>query len=364
MKNLTLLATLTMVGTIIGAGIFGVPYVMSRAGVPVGLVYIALLGGAMVLTHGMYAKIAIATPGKHRLVGYARRHLGPGAARVASLTNPLGHLGALLAYLILAGIFLETLLGGSALFWTVAFFLATSFLLGLPFRRAEFIEGVLTWALLALALAVVYFVLPHARAGNLVAVNLGEWFVPYGVILFSLSGASAIPDMVESLRKNVRRSLVSTTVGTTIAVLMTALFGVVVAGATGSGTTDDAISGLVPVVGRWIVLGGAALGLLAVLTSFITIASNLKEQFEYDFKFSPASSWAITALVPFLAFLLGARSFIGVLGFVGAVFGVVDGILIMLIARRIIRGWLRAATVPLILLFLVGIVAEMITLRA
>lgn len=362
MKNPVLLATLSMVGTIVGAGIFGLPYVFSRAGVPVGIVYCVVLGAAAVMTHWLYAKVAEATPGKHRLVGYVHKHLGAGAAELASVTNPMGLLGSLLAYLILGGAFLSVLFGGSAVIWGVVFFVAMSLILLLPFRRMEGIEAWLTWLLIAAAVAVVAMVAPHIRLENLTQIHVSRWFVPYGVVFFSFGGLSVVPDIVETLGKKMKSVAIAVVSGTVASVVISAAFGIAIAGATGGATAQDAIGALVPVVGRAIVALGAVFGLLAVATSFLTIGENVKDQFRFDFKLSKFAAWATAIGLPLAAYLLGARDFIGVLGFVGAVFGVIDGALIALMARKVIKGHLRAFIIPLMVVFAAGLISELIAI--
>jgi len=362
MKNPVLLAALSIVGTIVGAGIFGLPYVFSQAGAPIGLLYCVILGAAAVMIHWLYAKVAEATPGRHRLVGYAHKHLGRAAAELASVTNPMGLLGSLLAYLILGGAFLAVLFGGSPVIWGLVFFAVMSLIIFLPFRRVEYLEGWLTWLLIIVAVIVVALVAPHVRVLNLTAVHASKWFLPYGVVFFSFGGLSVIPDIVESLNKKMKNVAAAIVGGTVFSVVLSAAFGLVVAGATGTNTASDAIGGLVPIVGRAIVASGAVFGLLAVATSFLTIGENIKEQFRMDFKFSATGAWAAAVGLPLAAYLFGARDFIGVLGFVGAVFGVIDGILIALMARKIIKSRLRVLIIPLMVVFAAGLVSEIIAI--
>jgi amino acid permease len=369
MKNPVLLASLSLIGAIVGAGIFGVPYVFSRAGVLPSLAYCVVLGLAVLLTHWLYALVAAATPGKHRLVGYAQRHLGKAASEIAGITNPMNLLGSLLAYIILGGGFFAALFGGSATIWGLVFFGIMAVLIILPFRKILFVEAGLTWLLIAAAAAIIAAVAPHIRAANLMTADAQQWFLPYGVIFFSFSGASVIPDLVESLGKNMKRIGAAIAIGTVASIVITAAFGVVVAGATGIDTTENAIAGLVPFVGRYIVSFGAVFGILAVATSFLAVGENLKEQFNLDFKFSLPVSWIASMGIPLAAFVFGARSLIAVIGFVGAVFGVIDGVLISLMAWKIsAKGtsarWrvLRLSVIPLMVVFALGIVSEIVYL--
>lgn len=362
MKNPVLLASLSLVGTIVGAGIFGIPYVFAQTGLSISLIYCVVLGGAALLTHWLYARVAAATPGKHRLVGYVHKHLGRGHAEVASVTNPMNLLGSLLAYLILGGGFLSALFGGSQVVWGIVFFAVMSLALILPFKRMEYIEVILTWLLIVACVGIILTVAPHVQIKNLMVFGSAKWFLPFGVVFFSFGGLSVIPDLVETLGKNLKKVGRAVALGTLISVALTAVFGLVIAATTGALTTENAIPGLIPFVGRYIVVAGAVFGLLAVATSFLTIGENVKDQFHLDFKMSLPAAWAAAIGIPLAAYLFGARNLISVLGFVGSVFGAIDGILIALMARRLVRGPLRWFIIPLIVVFLIGIASEVIYL--
>lgn len=363
MKNPVLLASLSLVGTIVGAGIFGIPYVFAQSGSWLSLAYCAVLGAAALLIHWFYAQVVAVTPGKHRLVGYVHKHLGPRQAEVVSVTSPMNMLGSMLAYLILGGGFLSTLFGGSAFVWSIAFLAALSLILLLPFGKVEFLEAGLSWLLIAAAVGIVIAVAPHIQIKNLTAFGAGRWFLPYGVVFFALSGASVIPDLVECLNKDMKKVWRAILIGTVVSVVITAVFGLAVAGVSGLATTQNAVLGLVPFVGRYIVAAGAVFGLLAIVTSFLAIGENLKEQFNMDFKMSLPASWMATVGIPLIAFLAGARDLISVLGFVGAVFGVIDGFLIALMAKKISTSRvLRRLMIPLIVVFTLGILSEIIPL--
>jgi amino acid permease len=330
--------------------------------VVVGLTYLLVLGMTAIVVHGFYVHIAASAPGKHRMVGHARRLLGPGAGWVVSVTNTVSFFGALLAYIILSGSFLSTFFGGTPFFWSLVFFLGMALLLALPFRRVERFEAFLTWLLLGVAFIIVILASRHVTLANLTAVHPAYWFLPFGVVFFSLGGASAVPDIVESLKKNHHQSVFASTAGTVIAMVVTAAFGIAIAGASGSATSPEAIAGLVPLIGRSIIALGAGFGFLAVATSFIVIGDNLKEQLTLDLKFPPKLAWVVSLVVPFGAYLIGARSFIGVIGFIGAIFGVIDGIIIILMAHTLKTVRLRWTMPLIILLFVLGFISEIVTL--
>ena len=72
MKNFVL-ATTTLVGAIVGLGIFGIPYTAARAGFFIVVIYIVILGIVALLIQLLYGEIVERTEGKHRLTGYTEK---------------------------------------------------------------------------------------------------------------------------------------------------------------------------------------------------------------------------------------------------------------------------------------------------
>jgi amino acid permease len=367
MKKIHLFSVIAMIGGIIGAGIFGVPYVFARSGVLIGSVYIVILGAAALFIHVFYAIIASETAGKHRLVGYVRKHLGERASDLIGFLNFIEFLGALLVYIILGGNFLAVIFGGSIGLWTAVFFIAVSAVLLLPLKKTDGFDVFLTCALIAVVVAIIAIILPKVSAANLLAVDPRNWFVPYGVIFFALGGSAVIPEIVELSRKNEASAIRAAAVGTIVSVLLIGLFGAVVAGVSGSGTTENAIAGLAPFFGRPIVLLGSVLGVFAVATQFIVIGSNVRDQFVYDFKMPRFVSWALAVGLPLAVYFLGARDFVGIIGFLGATTSAITGFVIVFVAEKIMKKKreftvLRRFAFPLMLLFVAGLAAEIVSL--
>ncbi len=367
MKRSTLLAAVTMFGGIIGAGIFGVPFVFARAGVSIGLVYVFFIGIAAVLVNVYNVVVCVETPGRHRLAGYARKLLGERAAMPVAVISFVELFGALLVYIILGGNFLSVIFGGSEGLWSAVFLVAVSLALLLPLKKSERIDHFLTCALIAVVAVIVILVWPRVTVANLSPVVWKNWFVPYGVIFFALGGSSVIPEMVEVLGRNKKSSIWAAAVGTLAAAALIGIFGTVIAGVCGAQTTDNAIAGLAPYFGRPIVILGSLFGLAAVATQFIVVGSNIRDEFVYDFKKRRLIGWVIAIGVPALAFALGARDFVGLIGFLGATLGAAVGVIIIFLGRKVMGKSqkykaLRHLALPLMILFVAGFLAEIVNL--
>jgi tyrosine-specific transport protein len=332
-------AVAMMIGMIIGVGIFGVPYAITKVGFALGIFYIIILGAILLLTNLLYSEVVLRTEGKHRLVGYAEIYLGKWGKMVAGAAQVLSFYGGLVAYIIVGGQFLHSVLlpvfGGSLFAYQFAFFVLMSLAVLIGLRLVASIEFLMTILLLAVMAIIFVFGLPYVWYPNLYVMNLKEIFFPYGVILFALGGAAAVPAIRDLLRGQEERMKKAITIGTVVPLIVTALFAFVVIGISGASTTPEAISGLAGALGNKIIIFGAIFGFLAIATSFLVLGLNLKEIFSLDYKLNKFLSWILACVLPFLIFLVGRPEFISVVAFTGAVLGGLEGILIILI-------WLKA----------------------
>ena len=87
-----------LLGMIIGAGLFALPYSFSKSGVLAGsLIFVGVFLISW-LMHLLFSAIIYSTPGKHRFPGYIKIHLGDGASQIAFIFSILSAYGAMLAY--------------------------------------------------------------------------------------------------------------------------------------------------------------------------------------------------------------------------------------------------------------------------
>ena len=331
-------ALATLVGMIVGAGTFGIPYAMAQAGFGLGLFYLVILAGVVVLVHLCYGEIVLRTSGHHRLVGYAERYLGRRAKGLATFTVLFEYYGSLLAYTILGGEFMKIVfgqwLGGSETLWALIFFALGVGAVFCGLKLVSRDELVMT----ALLIAVVVFLIakgwPLVSASNFSGFNFSNFFLPYGVILFALAGSAAIPELRQILRGQEKKLKKVIWWGTLIPAVIYLGFAWLVVGISGQVTSEEAILGLVPHLGSWVIYVGAIFGLLAICTSFMALGISLKNMFREDFKLSELISFGLVCAVPLLAYLAGLKSFIFVVGFIGAVAAGLDGLLTILIFLR------------------------------
>lgn len=321
----------------IGAGIFGIPFVFAQAGFLVGTIFFVILASIMFLLNLMYAEIIERTRGTHRFIGYVNIYFGEKFKKLISFSVVVGVYGTLLAYILLANIFFNALFGDIAphnflwgfLFWI---FLSLGVVKGIKtIAKAEVVMLVL---LIITLLVIILRGFPMIDFSNFATINLSNLFLPYGVILFALGGISAVPEMKALIKKNDKTFRNAIIAGFLISVLIMYIFTIVIFGVSGEGTSRDAISGLLPYLGSFMVYAGAIFGLLAITTSYLVIGTNLKESYMYDWKMKKIWSNLLIVVVPISLALFGLRNFITVIGATGAILGAFNGSIIVWMFTR------------------------------
>lgn len=325
----------TMIGTTIGVGIFGVPYVFSKAGLVAGLIFLLLVGIALTVINLIYGEVVLRVRGHKRLVGITKDNFGKKGKAISSVIVIMSFWGSLLAYIIVGGDFLDIILGpwfgGDPFIYSILFFAIGTLAIFIGLKVIAKIEIVMT-SLLFIAVAIIFIVsLPHIKLENYLVGNISNWFLPYGVIFFALGSSSAIPELEDILGWKHKKDLKKVIIwGGVISILITLLFSLSVLGVSGLNTSDEAIRGLSPYLGDTITLIGAVFGFLALITSFLVIGINLDELFRYDYKMKLYNALFFALGIPFLLFLFASQNFIKVISITGGVLGGLTGILIIL----------------------------------
>ncbi len=322
-----------MIGSIVGVGVFGLPFAFAQTGYGIGLLVLLVLGGMNAILLLMYADIVLHTPGNHRMAGYIAAYLGPTWGKVGIIGLAVSIWGGMAAYLIAGGRFLGILFGADGGMGETALgILLLCVVAAVSYRGLKFasrIEVGILGLLMFLLAFIVVSAIPDARVANLVPLHWDRWLLAYGVVFFAFNGGiNAIPEMRAVLGSD-RRLPHAVMTGMLWVLGLYAIFTLAVVAATGTGTSPFAIDALVPSLGDTFRVVGSALAVVSVFSIFLLTSIALRHAFERDVGLRKNAAWLLVFLPPAIAYLLGLRSFIGLLGFFGSVVSAAIGILIV-----------------------------------
>ena len=331
-----------LVGTTIGAGIFSLPYVFSKSGLWLGLIYLLILSLASFVIHLLYADIVVRTyDGHHRFPGYAKIYLGKYGEIFANFVIFTTLLLMLTVYLILSVSFTSLIFPQIPeyfkifVFWILG---STAILFGI--KKEALFESLTTFITLAIILVIFIFGFfgDFSKINFSSFINLKFALLPLGPVLFSLIGQTAIPPIVvyfknEELEISQIKKIIFW--GTILPAIFYFLFILGIFGLSGN-ISQDAVSGLINHVNPIFLILLGVFGFISLWDSYASIGTDIKKILNYDWSLSKITASLVAIFVPLILYLLGLKNFLGLIGFVG-------GIMLSLWALLIIIIWKKAS---------------------
>ncbi|MFH1759018.1 MAG: aromatic amino acid transport family protein [Patescibacteria group bacterium] len=322
-----------MAGTIIGAGVFSLPYIFMQIGVLNGLVFLVAMAVVMALFHLFYADLVVTTRGRHNFVGFMKIYLGKAGMVFGIITSVIQMMFVLVIYLVLVKSFIALIFptsyspGGVLLFWILGSIVACSTL-----RRLAMIEFLVAAGMVVIMALVFVFALPSLFEVSLnnAVLGVGNFLLPIGPLFFALAGRVAVVEVVRELGKGQKKKIkLSIILGTILPALIYALFILAVVVLSGS-VTSDAVSGLVGNLPLWVLALISVLGCLSLWSSYTIIGFDVNDILKVDLKIPAFLRVAFIVLAPMVFYMLGFQNFIKLVTFAGAVFTPIVAVLIIL----------------------------------
>ncbi len=360
--NSTLAAVAVLVGTIIGAGFLGIPYMAAKSGFLFAGIQIVLLGAIMLIINLYLGEIALRTEGNKQLPGFAEKYLGKTGKVIMLIVLIFDIFASLLAYTVGVGESLSHLIfssGAYSVHMSIAFWLFMSFITF--FGIKTFKEGEVAGLFLvgALLISVIVWLAPKINIANLNYLTPKFFFVPFGTILYALLSIPAIPELERILSRRKNKMKKAIIIGSLIPPIGYFLFTLVLVGTKGSAVPEVATISLGPVF--------ILLGIITMSTSYLAFATVMKSMLHYDYKVKKHIAWLVVSLVIINLFLFATKlsfTFTKILGVTGIISGTMIAILAILMLEKAKKKGDRIPeyTMPLnkfimaiiILIFLIG----------
>jgi tyrosine-specific transport protein len=363
-------ATSILVGTCIGAGVLGIPYVAAKAGFLVALAYIILLAMVLLTVNLYMGEITLRTKGNHHIAGYAEKYLGKKGKFFAQFALFFGIYSAIIAYLFGVGESLSVLIfnhSGHTAFLGVVFGFFMSLLLWRGLNSLKKFEEIGVSMILFLLAIIVLVFIKRVNIENLLTFNVTNIFVPFGVVLFALLSFSAVPEVSMVLKKHSHLMKKALIAGAIVPVVFYILFSLVVVGFKGGATPEIATLALGPLF--------IILGIFTMFTSYLALGTALEDNLKYDEKYSKEKSWFLVSILPIFLFLIvrffDYFSFTKVLSIGGVISGGLTAILILLMIGKAKKKGNRKPEYSfpinwfvigfLALIFILGVIAEVLS---
>lgn len=326
-------AVAIIVGTCIGAGFLGIPYVAAQSGFWVAMLYLAVFGTIILLINLYFGEIILRTRKNRQMVGYAEKYLGSTGSKIMRAAVFFAIYSALLAYMVGVGESISFLIFGTlehSLTFGALFGFSMSYLLYKGISALKKYEKTGVLAILFLLVLTIAMYIADINLTNLFTLNTTNIFLPIGVILFSLIEFYSLPEVRLILTNHENLFKKAIILGTIIPVIFYALFTLVVVGIKGSATPEISTFAL----GNIFVL----VGILAMFTSYLSLGTSLVDSYKEDLNQSKQKAWFFATILPIAGFiflnLIEFVSFVNILSIGGVIAGGTMVLLVLIISER------------------------------
>ncbi len=328
-----IIAVFALIGTIIGSGFLGLPYVIGKSGFSLGMLNLALIALIMVIAMLYLGEITLRTNATHQLPGYAEKYLGKFGKKAMFLATSFGVYAALVAYLIAEGESISYILFGttqykiymSFLFWIVMSLISYS---GLKAMKKGGPWGITLMFVMTITISILLF--NKVDSQNFEYYNIKEFLTPFGVIIFAFLGFTAIPEMRRIL--HAEKFLLKSSIITAYAISFTiySLFVFFVLGSQGKNTPEIATIALgVPFI---------ILAMVTMFNAYLAHSVAMADIFVFDFNKKRKLAWLYTVSIPIIMLILlsvfNKASFTTVMSIGGVISGGFTATLIFLMVKK------------------------------
>ena len=342
MNNHKLIGSLLFAGTLVGAGILGLPFALSQSGF-IGGTIIFIIGTFFAYLTSIYVGTLVYMQDKEAsLYSIFRSHLGVNIGYLTLAGILFSSYGAMIAYPLAIGSMFSSLFN-MPLWLSASLFIALiSFLLTRNPGNSNKFNAIVTTVLVVLLIWVMFKSIPAIESNNYLFFDPIKMFDAWGIIIFAFAGHIVIPTVIYYVKSNIKQGIRVLQIGLFLVAALYFFFFTIAIGVMGSEVTPVATIGLGGHVSTTVAFIGQAFAILAIITSAYGIGISLKMTFQDMFKIKSTASIALI-IVPILLFdiyfsTMEGDAFIKVLNYAGGIgsalyVGVIPALIVQKLSR-------------------------------
>jgi amino acid permease len=292
-----------IVSTIIGLGVFALPYTFSKSGYFFFL-WLIFWFFAFFILHLIWGEILFQSKENHNLPGLTAIYLHPKLKNLVWFSDFFGLLGVFLVYFIALVKFWQLIFPNiNPLILKLIFAVFNIYFIAKDMLLFSKLETILGLTIIFIFIFISFSLLPNFNFDNIAQVltNNEKPLLPYGLILFALSGTSALPIVYDLLGKNKKSYFKVNFYSLFFIVLLYLTYAFSLVGALGNQVSEESLQSLVPYLPKLFLI--AAVILVTINITFVDMAFYLKRGLIFDYHFSNRwANWLLALIIFSLAF--------------------------------------------------------------
>lgn len=304
--------------TIIGLGVFVLPFTLKESGLWFFFWLIFWLI-CFYFIHLIFAEILFQTKEKHNLPGLAGIYLHPLAKHIVWIFDYFGMIGVFWIYILALENFWTTIFPNYGFLIKLFFVLFNFYFISRNIKIFAKFEAVLGSLIIIFFILISIWLSFHFKFQNLdVIKNFKNFFLSYGVLLFAFSGTSAVPLVLDLLGNNKEKFKKINFLSLILVSLIYLFYSLTTVGFLGKNVSEASIDSLRPFLPSFIYL------LILILITFnimlVDLSFYLKRGLIYDYKIKPLFANLILFFSIFSLIFLPQSSLVKIISLISEIF--------------------------------------------
>lgn len=373
-KKLTVLeASGIIMGAGVGGGVMAVPFLAAQTGL-ITFVPIVLAGYALNLLLNLMLTEVLFRDGRDlQIVELIRTYvfrgkIGEVAAWIFFTVLGISFIASLTAYVSGAGLVISDFTGISLIIARLSVYGLSAAIVFFGLKSVGRTEKISLFVmLLFIALIVAGTAGSWSFSDETVRVPSGRWkehLALYGVVLYSLNSAFAVPQAVKGLGRNSSQTIRAIVTGTSLNAALVIIVTLVAIGVSRP-VTAVAVVGIGLATNQFISIAGSLFVVFAMLTTYWSVSLALSDIVSQRFGIGARTSWLIATAPTLVLILFGLFEFVEYLQIAGGIVALILIYVTVPMYRRARRegaiqnpGWGlgRFGSIPVLCVFLIGMI--------
>lgn len=304
--------------TIIGLGVFVLPYAYIHSGNYFWLWFLIILISFLIL-HLVYGEIVFYIKEKHNLPGLAEKFFGKHFKKYVWILDFGGIQLVFWAYLIALPPIVNSLVFINPL--VLKLFVVFSIILLITLETNIFAraDSFIAFFLLLTFAWIIFIFLPKIDLSNL-EFRFLDPLLSYGILIFSFTGYSSLQIVYDLIGINKRKFLLINIISLLLVATLYASFVISIVGFLGRDVSQEAISSLSKAIDKKTLFLLVTLAFLNIYTTFVTLAFYLKRGLYVDYGLTKFKSWFYTSLPMLIFVFLDFKDLARLISAIGSLF--------------------------------------------
>ena len=320
---------LIITSTIIGLGVFVLPYSYVKSGNFYWLWFI-LVTSSLFILHLAYSEIILQIKKKHNLPGLAEEILGRNLKKYIWFIDFWSTQLVFWAYLLAIPNILSPILSVNPFLIKLLTAILVIFIIFLKINPFAKIDSILSLILLSIFIFLTIHFLPQVKLENFIQIQPVNPLISYGVLIFAFTGYSSLQIVYDLIGVNKKKFLYVNLISFLLIGILYALFTISIVGILGNKVSPETISALKGAIKDEFLIFIIVLALLNIFTTFVALAFYLKRGLIADFNLNENLSWFLTSLPILIFSFLGFNNLAKLISTIGSLFIGVNVIVILL----------------------------------